>query len=117
MAQLCSRLPRVTLGVLRGHGLRQFRIAAEVVTAFLLTCVSVAFAGRSPVLGWGHAFPHGKGFGLVRPRHDFLGGDPTHDVADDERVVQLDEPVRGGRLERQRVRRALSPANPQGGRQ
>lgn len=70
----------MTLGVLRGHGLRRFRVAAVVVTAFLLTCVSVAFAGRSPVLGWGHAFPNGKGFGLVRPRHVFLGGDPTGDV-------------------------------------
>jgi hypothetical protein len=32
------------------------------------------------VLGWGHAFSNGKRFGLVRPRHVFLGGDPTGDV-------------------------------------
>lgn len=48
----------------------------------LLLVISSPALGRgsTPVLGWKHAFPSGAGFGTVKPRHVFLGGDPTGDV-------------------------------------
>jgi hypothetical protein len=36
--------------------------------------------GSTPVLGWKHAFSNGVGFGSVRPRHVYLGGDVTGNV-------------------------------------
>jgi hypothetical protein len=48
--------------------------------AIVLTSAHVAHAGGSPVLGWAHAFPNGKGFGHVRPPNVYLGGDPTGNV-------------------------------------
>jgi hypothetical protein len=38
---------------------------------------------QAAVLGWRYAFPSGAGFGIVRPRTVYLGGDPTG------RVTQL----------------------------
>ena len=60
--------------------MRRVVLAVAVVVASLLACVSLALARGTPVLGWGHAFPNGRGFGLVKPGHVFLGGDPTGDV-------------------------------------
>lgn len=54
------------------------RVAGLVVLIVALTLVPTALArtGR-PVLGHRHAFPHGRGFGVVKPRAIDLGGDPT----------------------------------------
>jgi hypothetical protein len=44
--------------------------------------VSAALAGGGrPVLGWSHAFRNSQGFGAVKPRTVYLGGDPTGKVS------------------------------------
>jgi hypothetical protein len=49
----------------------------------LIACASpIALASnQTPVLGWNGAFPNGKGFGTVKPRTVYLGGDPTGDIS------------------------------------
>jgi hypothetical protein len=56
--------------------------AGIATAAALLLIVSASAVGRSstPVLGSRQAFPNGAGFGTVKPRHVFLGGDPTGNV-------------------------------------
>jgi hypothetical protein len=56
-----------------------FLLAATV----LLACALPTALGSTPppVLGWKAAFPNGKGFGAVKPRMVFLGGDPTGEVS------------------------------------
>jgi hypothetical protein len=56
------------------------RLAAVLMTVAMLFAVGLPAAiarGTSPVLGSKQAFPSGKGFGSVKPRTVFLGGDPT----------------------------------------
>ena len=68
------------LRVLRGVRHDLLAVRAVLIVAILLTWVAAAHAAASPVLGSAHAFPDGKGFGQIQPRHVFLGGDPTGDV-------------------------------------
>lgn len=60
------------------------KLRATLITAAvpLLLVVSSPALGRgsTPVLGWKHAFLNEAGFGAVKPRHVFLGGDPTGNV-------------------------------------
>lgn len=57
-------------------------IAGLVVFALALVSVPTALAAQGlPVLGSSHAFPNGKGFGVVQPRTVYLGGDPTGQVS------------------------------------
>jgi hypothetical protein len=78
--RIWSRVPRVKFGALRGRGPQQITIAALALCCLLPVFATAASARGGPVLGWAHAFPNGKGFGVVTPRHVFLGGDPTGDV-------------------------------------
>ena len=55
--------------------------AALAMSATTVLVVQGAFADVSvPVLGSKAAFQNGKGFGAVKPREVYLGGDPTGDV-------------------------------------
>jgi hypothetical protein len=60
------------------------KLTTMVITAALglLLVAASSAVGRSstPVLGSKQAFPNGAGFGTVKPRHVFLGGDPTGSV-------------------------------------
>ncbi len=51
-----------------------------VVGLLLLTATSALGRSPLPVLGSRHAFPNGAGFGTAKPRHVYLGGDPTGNV-------------------------------------
>jgi hypothetical protein len=51
--------------------------AGVVVTVAALSVAGLAVASSTPVLGSAKAFPSGKGFGKVKPKTVFLGGDPT----------------------------------------
>jgi hypothetical protein len=57
----------------------QVMMVSACVT-LLLIVASAAGRSSTPVLGWGGAFSNGAGFGKVKPRHVFLGGDPTGNV-------------------------------------
>jgi hypothetical protein len=52
-------------------------VALATVIALIVIPAGLASAGASPVLGNKKAFPSGKGFGSVKPKTVFLGGDPT----------------------------------------
>src|SRR5437588_6907841 len=59
------------------------RIAVTVMAAAAASALSspVALGGaQAPVLGAKGAFSYGKGFGKVKPREVYLGGDATGDV-------------------------------------
>jgi len=56
---------------------RQLRIMLVAVTVLCALASSTAIAATVPVLGWKGAFSFGKGFGAVKPRTVYLGGDPT----------------------------------------
>ena len=58
-------------------------ISVLLALAVPLVCALPSALGRNrtPVLGWKRAFPSGKGFGVVKPRTVYLGGDPTGNVA------------------------------------
>jgi hypothetical protein len=72
----------VTLGHVRGGCMMRRLIAGLVILAFAMVSVSAALAGGGrPLLGWKRAFPNGQGFGAVKPRTVYLGGDPTGQVS------------------------------------
>jgi hypothetical protein len=52
-------------------------VAGVAVTIVALACAALAVASSTPVLGSAKAFPSGQGFGKVKPKTVFLGGDPT----------------------------------------
>jgi hypothetical protein len=54
-------------------------VLAAVTSVTLILIAAVASASRPavPVLGNAHAFPAGKGFGTVKPKTVYFGGDPT----------------------------------------
>lgn len=58
------------------------RLVAGVLTVlFVAAAAGPAVAGGStPVLGRKGVFPNGAGFGAVKPRQVYLGGDPTGNV-------------------------------------
>lgn len=58
-------------------------VAGLAALAVCLGCaLPTAFGrGASPVLGWNSAFQNGDGFGMVKPRRVYLGGDPTGNVS------------------------------------
>jgi len=51
--------------------------AGTCIAALILIPSGLAAPSAVPVLGSAHAFQAGKGFGAVKPRTVFLGGDPT----------------------------------------
>jgi hypothetical protein len=54
------------------------RFTLAIALAVLVATASVAAASSVPVLGSSQPFaPSGKGFGSVKPKTVFLGGDPT----------------------------------------
>jgi hypothetical protein len=53
---------------------------AAVLGLLVLAASSAIGRTLTPVLGAKRAFPNGAGFGMVKPRHVFLGGDPTGNV-------------------------------------
>lgn len=57
-------------------------VGAVLVPGLLLAFVMPIASGSSsvPVLGWKGAFRSGTGFGSVKPRTVYLGGDPTGEV-------------------------------------
>lgn len=59
--------------------MKRVRVVAVVaVTIAALVCSALALASSStPVLGSAKAFMGGQGFGKVKPKTVFLGGDPT----------------------------------------
>jgi hypothetical protein len=61
-------------------GLREAASTSLLVIALVLVLAVPAAAAGSPVLGSAGAFTNGKGFGQVKPREVYLGGDPTGDV-------------------------------------
>lgn len=65
---------------MNGCARRQFGIALVALTVLCALSASTAIAATAPVLGWKGAFSFGKGFGAVKPRTVYLGGDPTGDV-------------------------------------
>jgi hypothetical protein len=81
---------RVVLGPGRGrkaHPVRAGRLAIQIVSLIAALIVPLGFAAPSalgrtpaPVLGSKSAFPTGTGFGTVKPRTVYLGGDPTGQV-------------------------------------
>jgi hypothetical protein len=54
--------------------------AGALALCLAAAAASIALAAAVPVLGFKHAFPNGTGFGVVKPRVVFLGGDPTGEV-------------------------------------
>jgi hypothetical protein len=54
---------------------RVFAVMAIAIVA--LSTAALAMASATPVLGSAKAFTGGKGFGKVKPKTVFLGGDPT----------------------------------------
>jgi hypothetical protein len=58
------------------------RFGVALLLALAVTgALPTAFArSPAPVLGWKDAFQDGQGFGSVKPRTVYLGGDPTGDV-------------------------------------
>lgn len=52
--------------------------ASVLILASFIAAPAAALAGGGPtVLGSKRAFPHGEGFGTVKPQTVYLGGDPT----------------------------------------
>jgi hypothetical protein len=51
--------------------------AATGVTLTMIPAVASASRPAVPVLGSAHAFSGGKGFGTVKPKTVYFGGDPT----------------------------------------
>jgi hypothetical protein len=51
--------------------------AVTSVTLILIPAVASASRPAVPVLGSAHAFPAGTGFGTVKPKTVYFGGDPT----------------------------------------
>jgi hypothetical protein len=65
---------------MRGTGRVVRGAAALTVAGAVVVCsmpAGLAAASSVPVLGAKSAFPAGKGFGSVKPKTVFLGGDPT----------------------------------------
>jgi hypothetical protein len=60
------------------------KLKTTVIAASLWVLVVAASSAigltSTSVLGAKQAFPNGAGFGTVKPRHVFLGGDPTGNV-------------------------------------
>jgi hypothetical protein len=58
-------------------------VAVLLALTVTFACALPSAFGRSPapVLGWKAAFPNGQGFGAVKPRTVYLGGDPTGNVS------------------------------------
>ena len=55
-------------------------LAVGLMLMGLVNSVAIAAASGGPVLGWARAFSNGAGFGQVKPRRVYLGGDPTGEV-------------------------------------
>ena len=60
---------------------RRFGTALLALTVLVALASPTAMAATQPVLGWKGAFSFGKGFGSIRPRTVYLGGDPTGEVS------------------------------------
>jgi len=71
----------------QAHNLKAGRMGRRIVPLLMVLAVSLVFSlpnafARSPVpvLGSKTAFSNGTGFGTVKPRTVYLGGDPTGQV-------------------------------------
>jgi hypothetical protein len=61
----------------RGVLVRRLLAGLMILAVGVLSGPAAFAASPTPVLGWKAAFPNGKGFGKVKPRIVYLGGDPT----------------------------------------
>jgi hypothetical protein len=58
--------------------MKRVRVVAVVAIALVaLSTAALAIASATPVLGSATKFQNGEGFGKVKPKTVFLGGDPT----------------------------------------